>query len=65
ICACSSEVSASALLPQKREQANAVGEYMRNATARLKPGLRSGYVITRFGPVIAHSGIVITRFGNL
>ncbi|EED96861.1 hypothetical protein BURCENBC7_AP1258 [Burkholderia cenocepacia BC7] len=38
---------------------------MRNATARLKPGLRSGYVITRFGPVIAHSGIVITRFGNL
>ena len=35
---------------------------MRNATARLKPGLRSGYVITRFGPVIAHSGIVITRF---
>jgi hypothetical protein len=52
--------------PAKREQANAVGEYMRaNATARLKPGLRSGYVITRFGPVIAHSGIVITRFGNL
>ncbi|WP_233829217.1 hypothetical protein [Paraburkholderia sp. ZP32-5] len=45
--------------------ANAAGEYMRNATARLKPGLRSGYVITRFGPVIAHSGIVITRFGNL
>jgi hypothetical protein len=51
--------------PAKKEQANAAGEYMRNATARLKPGLHSGYVITRFGPVIAHSGIVITRFGNL
>ncbi|CAM2158788.1 conserved hypothetical protein [Paraburkholderia tropica] len=58
-------MSASALLPQKREQANAAGEYMRNATARLKPRLRSGYVITRFGPVIAHPGIVITCFGNL
>jgi hypothetical protein len=38
---------------------------MRNATARVKPGLRSGYVITCFGPVIAHSGIVIRHFGNL
>ncbi|MEJ0003060.1 MAG: hypothetical protein WDN30_04885 [Pararobbsia sp.] len=39
---------------------NAAGESMRNATARLKPGLRSGYVIARFGPLIAHPGIVIT-----
>ena len=32
------------------------------ATPPPDSGLRSGYVITRFGPVIAHSGIVITRF---
>jgi hypothetical protein len=50
----------SALLPQKREQANGAGEYMRNASARLKPGLRSGNPIIRIGPVSAHSGIVIT-----
>jgi hypothetical protein len=53
------------LLPQKREQANAAGEYTCNATAKLELGLRSGYMITRFGPAIAHSGTVITRFGNL
>jgi hypothetical protein len=56
-------ISASPAKKEKREQANAAGEYMRNATARCKPGLRSGYVITRFGPVIAHSGIVITFAG--
>jgi hypothetical protein len=57
-------VSASARLPQKREQANATVEVMRNTTAGSKPGSRSGIVITRFGPVIMHSGIVIARFGT-
>jgi len=37
---------------------------MRNTTAEPKPGLRSGNVIARFGPVITHSGIMIARFGN-
>jgi len=57
-------VSASARLPQKREQANAAVDYMRNTTAKPKLGLRSGNVITRFGPMITHSDIVIARFGN-
>jgi len=37
---------------------------MRNTAAKPKLGLRSGNVITRFGPMITHSDIVIARFGN-
>jgi hypothetical protein len=48
----------------KSEKANATVQYMRNTTARLKLGLRSGYVITRFANMISHSGIVIANFGN-
>jgi hypothetical protein len=54
-------VSASARLPQKSEQANAAVEVMRNTTAGLKPGSRSGIVIARFGT--PRAAIMINRNG--